>query len=67
LVDESQIRAALFDWLERESGRNGGIFTRQQLENEFTFKGERIVLVGPTGIWKPKQFEIKVQATHGHF
>jgi len=35
----------LFVWLEKETGRNGGIFTRQQLENEFTFKGERIVLV----------------------
>ena len=30
-MDESQIRAALFVWLEKESGRNGGIFTRDQM------------------------------------
>ena len=58
MVDESQIRAALFIWLEKESGHNGGIFTRQELESKFAFDGERIALVGPTGIWKPKQFEV---------
>jgi len=57
-MDESQVRAALFAWLEKESARNGGIFTRQQLENNFSVGGERITLVGPTGIWKPKQFEV---------
>ena len=55
-MDESQVRAALFVWLEKESGRNGGIFTRDQLLNEFSVNGERIALVGPRGIWKPKQF-----------
>ncbi len=58
MIDESQVRGALFVWLEKQSGRNGGIFTRQQLENDFTFRGERIALVGPTGIWKPRQFEV---------
>ena len=57
MVDESQVRVALFVWLEKESARNGGIFTRKQLEDGFTFGGERIALVGPTGIWKPRQFE----------
>lgn len=57
-MDESQVRAALFVWLDKESARNGGIFTRQQLESNFSFGGERIALVGPTGIWKPKQFEV---------
>ena len=57
MVDESQIRAALFVWLEKESGRNGGIFTRNRLLNQFMVNGERIALVGPRGIWKPKQFE----------
>jgi putative restriction endonuclease len=56
-MDESQVRAALFEWLEKESGRNGGIFTRQQLLNDFSVAGERIALVGPRGIWIPKQFE----------
>ena len=51
------MRAALFVWLERESGRNGGIFSRKQLENSFSFGGQTIALVGPTGIWKPRQFE----------
>ncbi len=57
-VDESQVRAALFAWLEKESSRNGGIFTRKELETGFSVGGETIALVGPTGIWKPRQFEV---------
>ncbi len=61
-MDESQVRgctpkcvsarrrASLFVWLEKESGRKGGIFTRKQLEDGFTFEGQMIALVGPTGI-----------------
>jgi putative restriction endonuclease len=56
LVDEPQVRAALFEWLRKESARNGGIFKRDQLLNGFSVGGERIALVGPRGIWKPKQF-----------
>ncbi len=55
--DESQVRAALFAWLEKESSRNAGIFTRKELETGFSVGGETIALVGPTGIWKPRQFE----------
>ena len=50
MVDESQIGAALFVWLEKESGRNGGIFTRKEIETGFSVRGETIALVGPTGI-----------------
>ncbi len=57
-MDESQVRAALFAWLEKESSRNGGIFTRKELETGFSVGGETIALVGPTGIWKPRQFEV---------
>ncbi len=57
-MDESQIRAALFVWLENESGKNHGIFTRKELETGFSVGGETIGLVGPTGIWKPRQFEL---------
>ncbi len=49
-MDESQIRGSLFVRLEKESARNGGVFTRKELETGFSFGGETIALVGPTGI-----------------
>ncbi len=56
-MDESQVRAALFVWLETESAKNGGIFTWRQLRYGFSFQGEQIALIGMPGIWKPRQFE----------
>ena len=68
MVDESQIRASLFVWLEKESGRNGGIFTRDQLLNGFVVDGETISLLGAKGIWIPRQFDdIPISiATYSH-
>ncbi len=56
---EEQIRLAAFNWLKTQLELFGDILTRQQLEKGFEFKGERITLIGPSGIWKPKQFKNK--------
>lgn len=56
---EDQIRLAAFHWLKTQNEIHGDILPRNILENGFDFHGERITLVGPSGIWKPRQFRIK--------
>lgn len=48
------IRLAAFDWLEKQTSFHGDVLPRELLERGFIYKGERITLLGPKGIWKPK-------------
>ena len=57
---EEEIRAAAFQWLRGKSNESGGIFQRTELQEGFDFKGRRITLVGPTGIWIPKGMEAPI-------
>lgn len=54
---EDEIRAAAFQWIKTQYEVHGGTIPRQVLESGFTFQGQRITVIGPAGIWKPKQFE----------
>lgn len=54
---EDQIRLAAFNWLRELVALNGDVLPRLLLEKGFEFEGERITLIGPQGIWKPKVFE----------
>lgn len=56
---EDQIRLAAFNWLRIQSEIYGDVLPRKLLESGFEFQGERITLLGASGIWKPKQFIIK--------
>lgn len=51
---DHQIRIAAFDWLTMQTRLHGDILPRKLLEQGFDFQGERITLVGPQGIWKPR-------------
>jgi putative restriction endonuclease len=53
---EQQIRLAAFDWLGQQFTIHGDRMPRKLLEAGFTFGDERITLMGPQGIWKPKVF-----------
>ncbi|HBQ64166.1 MAG TPA: HNH endonuclease [Clostridiales bacterium] len=53
---EQEIRAAAFEWLRRQKELHGDVFSRELLAKGFDFRGQRITLIGPQGIWKPKQF-----------
>jgi len=57
------IRTAAFQWLEKQYALSGGIFPRKLLEQGFYFHGNRITLVGPTGIWKPAALELPLSIT----
>jgi putative restriction endonuclease len=62
-LDYKEIFISLFLWLKQEEARNGGVFTREELAAGFLFKGQTITLIGPTGIWIPKGFEVPVSIT----
>ncbi len=51
---DDKIRLAAFDWLDKQILVYGDVLPREILANGFHFNGERITLVGPQGIWKPK-------------
>jgi len=49
-----QIRMAAFKWLEEQVLLHGDILPRKILEQGFVLNRQRITLMGPQGIWKPK-------------
>ena len=51
---EEKIRLAAFEWLKKQTTLYGDILQRDLLEKGFEYDGERITLVGPQGIWKPR-------------
>lgn len=55
---EEQIRLAVFKWLEEQVLIQGDVLPRKLLEQGFIFNGQRVTVVGPQGIWKPKMFEV---------
>lgn len=54
---QDEIRAAAFRWLEEQTAVHGDALPRRLLEEGFDFRGSRVTLVGPSGIWKPRGFE----------
>ena len=51
---DSQVRNAAFRFLEEHTRLHGEDLPRAILEHGFEFQGERVRLVGPQGIFKPK-------------
>lgn len=54
---EEQIRLAAFNWLKEQVMLYGDVLPRTIMEKGFEFDGQRITLIGPQGIWKPKVFK----------
>lgn len=52
---EHRIRMAAFKWLEEQTLFED-VLPRKLLEAGFNFQGQRVTLVGPQGIWKPRVF-----------
>jgi len=55
---EQEIRLAAFDWLNEQLLLNGETLPRTLLAQGFPYHGDRVTLIGASGIWKPRQFEI---------
>lgn len=54
---EQQIRLAAFEWLKEQITIHGDILSRKVLEKGFLHNGNKITLIGPQGIWKPRVFD----------
>lgn len=60
MVEDEQsrlYRMAAFEWLRLQAAANEEILSRRTLEIGFDFKGDRVRLVGPQGIFKPAQIK----------
>lgn len=55
---EEKIRIAAFHWLEQQTAIHGDVLSYDIMQKGFVFNGERVTVVGPQGIWKPKQFQL---------
>jgi len=51
---DQEIRTAAFNWLTENALLNDNVFLRKDMEKGFDFKGDRVPLVGPVGIFKPR-------------
>ena len=54
---EDDIRAACFLWLKEQCQIYGSALPWALLQQGFSCNGDRVTVVGRTGIWKPRQFE----------
>ena len=53
-IRDQQVRLAAFDWLSEQVDRLGDVLPRALLQRGFVLKGERVALMSPQGIFKPK-------------
>jgi putative restriction endonuclease len=51
---DAEVRLAAFEWLARLVAEQGDVLFRDTLVRGFEFRGERVPMVGPQGIFKPK-------------
>ncbi|HOY90064.1 MAG TPA: HNH endonuclease, partial [Bacillota bacterium] len=60
---DQKIRLAAFNWLSEQVGIHGDVLPRKLLERGFGFEGERIVLISPQGIFKPRVMQYPLTIT----
>lgn len=53
-LQDAAVRKAAFDWLESQTARHGDVLSRDLLHQGFEWQGQRVPLVGPAGIFKPR-------------
>lgn len=58
-----QVRLAAFGWLSEQVNSHGDVLPRKLLEQGFDFQGQRIPLVAPQGIFKPKILDLPISIT----
>ena len=63
MTTDKKIRLAAFNWLQKQVEIHGDVLDRTLLAQGFEFKGTRIPLVSPQGIFKPKQMDIPLTIT----
>src|SRR6478672_6878335 len=62
-MSDIEIRRAAFAWLGEQVDVHGQVLSREVLGRGFPYKEERIPLVSPQGIFKPRQMELPLSIT----
>lgn len=57
------LRLLAFSWLSKQIAFHGDVLPRDLLTQGFTFDGQRIPLLGPQGIFKPRVLELPLSIT----
>lgn len=57
------IRLAAFDWLAEQTDIHGDVLDRTLLVRGFEYHGQRIALMSPQGIFKPRQMDLPLTIT----
>jgi len=57
------IRLAAFDWLSNQVEMHGDVLPRPLLEQGFVLEGQRVPLIGPQGIFKPRVCDLPLSIT----
>ncbi|MBS0400730.1 MAG: HNH endonuclease [Proteobacteria bacterium] len=62
-MDDRSVRQAAFEWLNEQTDLYGYSLERTLLAKGFEFQGERIPLVAPQGIFKPRCIDLPLSIT----
>jgi len=60
---DSAVRIAAFKWLIEQTSLSGDVLPRNLLQEGFLFEGQRVPLVSPQGIFKPRIMEFPLSIT----
>lgn len=63
MTNDADTRRAAFDWLSEQVELHGDVLPRDVLAAGFTHEGERVPLLGPQGIFKPRVLELPISIT----
>ena len=63
MSDDLSVRLAAFKFLDDQRQQNPDLFARELLAAGFTFDGERVPLMGPQGIFKPRVCRYPISIT----
>ena len=62
-VGDLQVRLAAFAWLKEQVELHGDVLPRRLLADGFVFEGQRVPMLGPQGIFKPRACELPLSIT----
>jgi putative restriction endonuclease len=62
-ADDFHVRMVAFDWLKQQTTVLGDVLPRSLLQRGFDYQGERVPLVAPQGIFKPRILDLPLSIT----
>ena len=62
-MNDNTIRISAFNWLKEQTSLYGDVLPRNILSQGFYYNNQRVTLIGPQGIWKPKLLELPISIT----